>query len=122
MDYLWSFLCREITVAELVDCLTAVIEELEQGRLLPLVYFAFTQISKENQSNFARVVKSSLLLSSQKTVPDYDQQKDALGRTFDYWLEQPLECLIDMGICKLIRDAKFILQTYSNFDQLVCTR
>lgn len=44
-----------------------------------------------------------------QTAPDFDEQKEAISRTFDYWLEQPLEVMVEIGIWKLKRDFCFYL-------------
>ncbi|KAJ3178505.1 hypothetical protein HDU87_003579 [Geranomyces variabilis] len=70
--------------SDLSVILNGVIEELETGKLRPM-------------------------LVRMQTAPDFDDQKEAISRTFDYWLEQPLELMVEIGIWKLKRDYCFHL-------------
>lgn len=97
MDHFWKLVQPLETKSGLVDALTAIIEELEQARLFPM-------ISKHNKSNFASVIRTCISLSGQKTSGDYMNQKQVLGETFDYWIEEPYELIVEIGIWKLQRD------------------
>jgi RZZ complex, subunit zwilch len=72
-DHLWNFLQSTTSKDEIVDALTAIIEELEQARMFPLM-------DKENKSNFASVIRSSVILSTQVTLSDYQNQKQSIGK------------------------------------------
>ncbi|KAJ3300411.1 hypothetical protein HK104_000925 [Borealophlyctis nickersoniae] len=93
----WKFAQGAVNRADLVDALTAVIEELETGRLQP-------PVNKANHSAFANVIRDCFKLVRLQTSADYDDQKEAIGRIFDYWLEQPMEVMVGIGISKLKRD------------------
>ncbi|KAJ3166243.1 hypothetical protein HDU88_003466 [Geranomyces variabilis] len=88
--------------SDLSVILNGVIEELETGKLRPMV-------NKTNHSSFARVIRDCYKLVRMQTAPDFDDQKEAISRTFDYWLEQPLELMVEIGIWKLKRDYCFHL-------------
>ncbi|TPX64768.1 hypothetical protein SpCBS45565_g05665 [Spizellomyces sp. 'palustris'] len=98
---------------DLAIALTAVIEELETGRLQPMV-------NKANHSSFARIIRDCYKLVRMQTAPDFDEQKEAISRTFDYWLEQPLELMVEIGIWKLKRDYFYhlIKNDVASWDQL----
>ncbi|KAJ3158567.1 hypothetical protein HDU86_002792 [Geranomyces michiganensis] len=88
--------------SDLAVILNGVIEELETGKLRPMV-------NKTNHSSFARVIRDCYKLVRMQTAPDFDDHKEAISRTFDYWLEQPLELMVEIGIWKLKRDYSFHL-------------
>ncbi|KAJ3186640.1 hypothetical protein HDU85_007460 [Gaertneriomyces sp. JEL0708] len=99
----WKFTSGLATSqADLLLSLTTVIEELETGRLQPLV-------NKYNPSSFARTIRDLYRLSRMQTASDVDDLKESISRTMDYWLEQPLEVLVEIGIWKLKRDYCFWL-------------
>ncbi|KAI9014825.1 hypothetical protein BC832DRAFT_170625 [Gaertneriomyces semiglobifer] len=99
----WKFTSGLATSqADLLLSLTTVIEELETGRLQPLV-------NKYNPSSFARTIRDLYRLSRMQTASDADDLKESISRTMDYWLEQPLEVLVEIGIWKLKRDYCFWL-------------
>ncbi|KAI8820513.1 uncharacterized protein EV422DRAFT_73718 [Fimicolochytrium jonesii] len=90
--------CRE----DILMALNVLIEELETGKLQPMV-------NKSNHCSFARVIRDCYKLLRMQTAPDFDEQKESISRTFDYWLEQPLELMVETGIWKLKRDYCFHL-------------
>ncbi|KAL1923722.1 uncharacterized protein VTP21DRAFT_8702 [Calcarisporiella thermophila] len=96
-EKLWKLCLDAVDQDDLVETLTAVVEEVESGNLQPLIH-------KDNRSNFANLIRSTLRLSRLQTSADYNEQKESISRTFDYWLENPLECLVEVGISKLRRD------------------
>ena len=115
LDLLWIFVGPVSTREDLLDVLTAAIEEIETGRLMPLV-------SKDNTSRFASIIRAFLKFAAeqggiQRLFKDghqrsSDNEKESLSATFDYWLDaNPLECLVDVGIAKLKRDYMFYLST-----------
>nr|KAJ3421312.1 hypothetical protein HK105_003913 [Polyrhizophydium stewartii] len=96
-EQMWLFFHRAERRDDMVDALTAVIEELETGRLLP-------RVAKDNLCSLANVIRSCLKLAAQQHSTDAREQRESISATFDFWLEQPLECLVDAGIWKLKRD------------------
>jgi hypothetical protein len=52
---------------------------------------------------------------------DFAAQKQALGSTFDYWLEEPYELIVEIGIWKLGRDYAFYLvsKTLASWKEVV---
>ncbi|KAI9106302.1 hypothetical protein DFS34DRAFT_58285 [Phlyctochytrium arcticum] len=113
-ERLWNFIKEHVeTVADIVIVINAVIEELESGRLQPLV-------NKANQTGFARIIRDCYRLARMQTAPDYDEQKEAISRTFEYWLEQPLELVVEIGLWKLKRDSfhHLIAGGVASYDQL----
>ncbi|OAJ39771.1 hypothetical protein BDEG_23593 [Batrachochytrium dendrobatidis JEL423] len=106
-EQVWVF-CQQGTLrADITDALTAIIEELETGRLLP-------RVAKDNLSSFANIIRSCLKLSVQHQAADAKDQRESITATFDFWLEQPLECLVDIGLWKLKRDYEFQLLDGNN--------
>ncbi|KAH9275711.1 hypothetical protein BASA83_002012 [Batrachochytrium salamandrivorans] len=101
-EQVWIFCQRGRSRGDITDALTAIIEELETGRVLPCV-------AKDNLSNLANIIRSCLKVSVQKHAMDTKEQRDSIAATFDFWLEQPLECLVDAGLWKLKRDYEFYL-------------
>ncbi|ORX89575.1 hypothetical protein K493DRAFT_305653 [Basidiobolus meristosporus CBS 931.73] len=87
-EKLWKYCQDAINTDEIVDCLTATIDELETGKLQPLVH-------KGNHSSLANLIRDCLKLSKLQVTADYEEQKETISRSFDYWLEQPLECLVE---------------------------
>ncbi|KAI8928993.1 hypothetical protein BC831DRAFT_45994 [Entophlyctis helioformis] len=102
VETLWTFCQSARDRHDLTDAITAIIEELETGRLLP-------HVAKDNQSLLANVVRSCLKATAQQQSTDAKEQWDSISAIFDYWLEQPLEYLVDAGIWKLKRDYMFHL-------------
>ncbi|KAK9762375.1 hypothetical protein K7432_011938 [Basidiobolus ranarum] len=96
-EKLWKYCQEAVDADEIIDCLTATIEELETGKLQPLVH-------KGNHSSLANLIRDCLKLSKLQITADYQEQKETISRSFDYWLEQPLECMVEVGISKLKRD------------------
>jgi len=70
---------------------------LEKGELLPLVH-------KSNNSNLATLIRDSIKLSRVQTSRDVKEQRDAMIRGFEHWHENTLECVIEIGLCKVKRD------------------
>ena len=87
---------------DMIDALTAVVEELETGRLQPV-------INKSNHSSLATAIRDCFKLARLKTAVDVEEQRDAIARAFDYWLESPLEWIVEVGLGKLRKDCVAIL-------------
>jgi hypothetical protein len=100
-DYLWEFI-QDIDDSQLLDVLTAIVEELEQGRLLP-------KINKNNESSFASVCRDILKVASQQTASDSILQKQMISSAFDYWMENSMEIYTSIGLNKLRLDYTHIL-------------
>ncbi|RUP50336.1 hypothetical protein BC936DRAFT_139596 [Jimgerdemannia flammicorona] len=98
----WKFCQNAQNQDDLIDALTAVIEELETGRLRPMIH-------KENHSNLGNLIRDCIKLTLLQTTADHDEQRETIGRAFDYWLASPLECLCEVGMFKLRRDYCFYL-------------
>lgn len=88
--------------SDLVDGLTAIVDALETSKLRPLV-------TKGNPTSFARVVRDIVKLSLLTTSADVEEQRKSISDTFDYWLESPMEIMVELGLWKLGRDYRFLL-------------
>lgn len=113
VERVWKFVQAAHHLEDLTDALTGIIEELETGRLLPMV-------SKSNHTTFANVIRDLLKLHQLQTVADIKEQKESISRMFDYWLESPLDILVEAGISKLRRDyCHYLLgNDLANYNQL----
>ena len=103
-ERLWDFACSTVSQEDLLQVMTAIVEELESETLQPMV-------SKQNRTQFANLVRECLKLAGSKSAPDYVEQKEAISSQFDFWLEdlspKPspiLELIIELGIEKIKRD------------------
>ena len=103
----WNFLQTPTEKVDLIDAFTAVVEELETGRLVPFIH-------KENTTSFGSVIRNLIKLSRQQTASDLNDQKEAIGQVFDQWLETPMDVLVELGIWKLKRDYAFHFQSKHN--------
>ncbi|KAJ3041505.1 hypothetical protein HDV00_009301 [Rhizophlyctis rosea] len=101
-EKLWSFLQGAVNQDDITDALTAVVEELETSRLQPV-------ISKTNHTSLATAIRDCFKLARLKTAVDVDEQRQAIARVFDYWLESPLEWVVEIGLGKLRKDCATIL-------------
>ncbi|KAJ3050274.1 hypothetical protein HK097_008762 [Rhizophlyctis rosea] len=98
----WRFLQAAKNKEDMIDALTAVVEELETGRLQPVV-------NKSNHSSLATAIRDCFKLARLKTAVDIEEQRDAIARAFDYWLESPLEWIVEVGLGKLRKDCVAVL-------------
>lgn len=62
------------------------------------------QVHKANQSSFSRTLQDWVSLSLLTTCADLDERKNAIMNVFDFWVESPLESLIEVGIRKITGD------------------
>ncbi|KAJ1928098.1 hypothetical protein IWQ60_002358 [Tieghemiomyces parasiticus] len=98
----WQLCQTAQSQADLTEAISALAEHLEAGKLKLVV-------DKANPSSLARVIRDFIKLSQMETVPDYQEQRDRLASTLDYWMEQPLEILVEIGLYKLRLDYCFHL-------------
>ena len=116
------------SLEDLIDALTLVIEELESGTLKTVVCATakhtgqnnktdqpnLIQVHSSNYTPFATNVRECLKLSLITNAPDINDQRDSLSKAFDHWIENPLECLVEIGAYKLGRDyAHFLAGKYA---------
>ncbi|KAJ3009856.1 hypothetical protein HKX48_007720 [Thoreauomyces humboldtii] len=94
----WNFV-RETTHThdDLTTTLSILIEDLESHRLQPLV-------SKSNPTSLARSIRDLLTLGRTRTDPTWDDRREAMGRTFESWIREPEEMIVEVGIWKMRRD------------------
>ncbi|CAG8540654.1 1847_t:CDS:10 [Paraglomus occultum] len=97
-EKLWNF-CQggAKNHTDLVSALAVVFEELETGKLQPTCH-------KDNHSSFANTIRECLKLARIQTSTDYNEVKEHIHDIFNFWLGQPLECMIEVGLFKLKRD------------------
>ena len=90
-EKLWMFSQKAISMEDLIETFTAVANELETGRLKPMIH-------KTNESKFANLVRECY-------------RSDSVSHLFDELLDQEniLSYLIEMGIDKLKRDLFYLL-------------
>lgn len=104
LDNIWLLMYSMDTSEVVIDSLTEIVEELEQGRLLPM-------INKNNISSASNVIRACLVLSKQTTVADYNQRAEALSDAFDFWIREPTLFLLEIGIWKMRADYIFIFNS-----------
>jgi len=83
---------------------------VETGRVKPFVH-------KNNTSALAAIFRDSLRLAKVDAPKDL---KASISKAFDHWHDNPLACLLDLGLSKLWRDYAHIfvgsdLVTYAQF-------
>jgi hypothetical protein len=61
-------------------------------------------VHKTNRTSFANIVRQCISLYRMETTGDYNERKSSISSTFDFWIEQPFECLVEMGVAKLQKD------------------
>ncbi|KAJ1561359.1 hypothetical protein HK096_005001, partial [Nowakowskiella sp. JEL0078] len=93
----WMFIKDAVNVNDIHDALVAVIDRFTLKSLQPMVH-------KSNHTGFANQIRNCLKLVRTKTSTDLTALKDTISGTFDYWLERPLDVIVDIGIQKLKRD------------------
>ncbi|KAJ1965901.1 hypothetical protein IWQ62_002555 [Dispira parvispora] len=98
----WSLCQRAQTLSDLTGAMSALAETLTEGVLHPV-------INKSNRSALAQVVRDFTRLVQMETVADYQEQKERLSNVLEYWVEQPLEILVEVGLYKLQMDHYFYL-------------
>ncbi|CAG8474402.1 6956_t:CDS:10 [Paraglomus brasilianum] len=96
-EKLWNFCQGAKNHTDLVAALAVVFEELEAGKLQPTCH-------KDNHSSFANTIRECLKLARIQTSTDYNDVKEHIHDIFNFWLGQPLECMIEIGLFKLKRD------------------
>ncbi|KAI9138079.1 hypothetical protein BKA69DRAFT_1093755 [Paraphysoderma sedebokerense] len=102
-EHLWKLIQDAVSYEDLVDSLTAVVEELETGRLAPLIH-------KQNTTALANLIRDCLKLQRIQThSSDYEELKTSISSNFDYFLENPLEWVFEIGVFKLSRDYRDLL-------------
>ena len=97
--------------------MTAIVEELETERLKPMVSIykvSHTQINQNNLCSFANTIRELLCVSLLTTCTDAEARKQGVSQVFDFWIENPLECLVELGIRKLFQDLfhHFVCKSY----------
>ncbi|KAJ1659166.1 hypothetical protein IWQ61_001719 [Dispira simplex] len=98
----WSLCQRAQTLSDLIGAMSVLAETLTEGALHPV-------INKSNRSALAQVVRDFTRLAQMETVVDYQEQKERLSNVLEYWVEQPLEILVEVGLYKLQMDHYFYL-------------
>ncbi|KAI8801128.1 hypothetical protein BJ742DRAFT_838448 [Cladochytrium replicatum] len=97
----WLFAKDALTRNDLLNALHRVVSELLSQSLRPMVH-------KTNHTALANQVRECLKLSKmQNSAAGGAELKDhmeAVTATFNYWLEEPMEMAVEIGMMKLKRD------------------
>ncbi|KAJ3413021.1 aspartate--tRNA ligase dps1 [Chytridiales sp. JEL 0842] len=93
----WKFCLGATSLEDLSEVVQIVADDLLTGKLQPMV-------NKSNNTSLAIFIRDCLKLSRTQTSPDYMERKEAVATQADYWIENPLEYLVEAGIAKLRRD------------------
>ncbi|KAJ3124532.1 hypothetical protein HK098_001081 [Nowakowskiella sp. JEL0407] len=93
----WVFVKDAVSAGDLRDSIVALSDKLAGKIILPLIH-------KNNQTAFANQARLCLKLARMETSSEISQLEDMISSTFDFWIEQPLEIMVEVGIEKLKRD------------------
>jgi hypothetical protein len=117
VELVWMFLQTAYNRDDVLDALHAIIEELETGRLVPHVgrqgsvgatssssSSAAATSSQHGSSGFASAVKDLVRAHTLNTSLEKEELRSDVMRRFDYFLEEPWEWVVEMGVAKMRRD------------------
>ncbi|KAI9202345.1 uncharacterized protein BJ171DRAFT_183339 [Polychytrium aggregatum] len=99
VEKIWELVVNHCSdLSDFQDALTSVISELEEGKLLPMIH-------RSNHTGFGQQIRECLALSRMNQLgKDYEARKQMVQGVFDTYLENPGDCLLEIGVWKLKRD------------------
>ncbi|KAI9008558.1 hypothetical protein DFJ74DRAFT_687863 [Hyaloraphidium curvatum] len=112
-ERMWNFLLSAQSKMDLVDAVTAIVDALETGKLLP-------PVGKHNPTPIAKLVRDCIRLHSLRTAASSqtDSLQSYIESGFDAVLEQLWANVCMLGIWKVGRDARALLSGIVETDVL----
>jgi hypothetical protein len=106
-EKLWEFVHKAANVGDLIDVLTLIVDKLEMGKIYP-------QVNRNNPTALGAICRECIRLASmQSHTVNLTSTRESVEGSFDIFLEDPMDWLIEVGTWKLSRDLISLAQKYA---------